>query len=135
MNIQRIIPSSTAFAISLLTLTGCRTDSYVGSPYHPGPVVGVAVGTGVGVVAGNVVGVGTGAVQGVVGGTTAALDPSYHMVRHWVTQTTADGRKVQVPVDVLVDKYGRPVAAPPPTGNLPPPSGSLPEPPIGAPVR
>ena len=98
-------------------LAGCRTDYGVGSPYHPGPVVGKSVGTAAGVVAGNAVGVGVGAVQGVAVGVAAPFNPNYHMVRHWRTETTSDGRTIQVPYDVLTDQYGRPVNMPAPTGN------------------
>lgn len=81
----------------------------------------MAIGQGAGVVAGNAVGFGTGVVQGTAQGVGAALDPSYRYVRQWRTETTADGRTIQVPYDVMVDKYGRPVKAPAPTGNPPPP--------------
>jgi hypothetical protein len=100
---------------------GCRTDAYVGSPYHVGPAAGTAVGYGAGVVAGNAVGFGAGVAQGAVAGTAAALDPSYHMVRQWRTETTSDGRTIQEPYDIMVDQFGRPVIPPPPTGNPPPP--------------
>jgi hypothetical protein len=109
---------------TLLIATGCRSEGPVGSPYHPGPAAGNAIGVGVGVVAGNVAGFGAGVVQGTVAGTASALDPSYRMVRTWKTETTADGRTVQVPYDVLVDQYGRPVNAPAPTGNAAPPPAS-----------
>jgi hypothetical protein len=108
-------------SLSLLPLlAGCANTEYGHtSPYHPGPVVGQAVGNGVGVVAGNAAGLGVGAVEGAAAGLAAPFDPSYHMVRHWNTVTTADGRVIQVPVDVLVDKYGCPVDMPAPTGNSP----------------
>lgn len=101
-----------------LLLPGCANTEYSHtSPYHPGPVVGKNVGVAAGVVAGNAVGVGVGAVEGAAQGLAAPFDPSYHMVRHWRNETTADGRIVQVPYDVLVDKYGRPVNMPAPTAN------------------
>jgi hypothetical protein len=107
---------------SALMFTGCaNTEQGHTSPYHPGPVAGKAVGQGVGVVAGNVAGAGVGLVEGTAQGLAAPFDPSYHMVRHWKTETTSDGRVIQVPYDVLVDKYGRPVNMPAPTGNPPPP--------------
>jgi hypothetical protein len=66
-----------------------------------------------------------GAAEGFAQGVAAPFDPSYHMVRHWKTETTPDGRIIQVPIDILVDKYGRPVGIPAPTGNsLPPSPGS-----------
>ena len=106
-----------------LLLNGCsRTDYGHTSPYHPGPVVGKTVGNDVGVVAGNVAGVGVGVVEGVAHGVAAPFNPSYHMVRYWRTETTSDGRTIQVPYDVLVDQYGRPVKMPAPTGNPKPPT-------------
>ncbi len=116
-------------------LTGCsRTDYGNTSPYHPGPVAGKTVGNAVGVTAGNVAGFGVGTVQGVAHGMAAPFDPSYHMVRYWRAETTADGRTVQVPYDILVDQYGRPVHMPPPTGNSkPPPAVTAPATTNGAP--
>jgi len=106
-----------------LLLTACaRTDYGSTSPYHPGPVAGKTVGNAVGVTAGNVAGFGVGAVQGVGHGMAAPFDPSYHMVRYWRTETTPDGRTIQVPYDILVDQYGRPVHMPAPTGNPKPPT-------------
>jgi hypothetical protein len=99
---------------------GCSTDQS-GSPYHPGPVAGAAIGNGVGVVAGNAVGFAGGVVAGTVEGTGKVLDPSYHLVRYWKTETTPDGRTIQVPYDILVDQYGRPAPMPAPTGNPAPP--------------
>ena len=118
---RRIIVGFASLSSALL-LTGCANNEYSHtSPYHPGPVVGKTVGNAAGVVAGNAVGVGVGAVEGTAQGLAAPFDPSYHMVRHWRTETTADGRTIQVPYDVLVDQYGRPVSMPAQTGNPPPP--------------
>lgn len=109
-----------AAGLSSWFTTGCANNaSSHTSPYHPGPVAGRSVGTAVGVVAGNAVGAGVGAVEGTAQGFAAPFDPSYRLVRHWATETTSDGRVIQVPIDVLVDKYGRPVDLPPPTGNIP----------------
>jgi hypothetical protein len=105
-----------------LLFAGCASTDYGNtSPYHPGPVVGKTVGNAAGVVVGNAVGLGVGTVEGVAVGVAAPFDPSYHMVRQWRTETTADGRTIQVPYDILVDKYGRPVNMPAPTGNSAPP--------------
>ncbi len=106
--------------LAIVAATGCRTDYGAGSPYQPGPVVGKTVGNGVGVVAGNVAGVGVGAVEGTVHGVASTIDPSYRTVTVWKTETTADGRTIQVPHDILVDQYGRPAAMPAPTGNSAP---------------
>jgi hypothetical protein len=114
---------SAASAVGLLAVVaaaGCSSDE-TGSPYHPGPVAGTVVGEGVGVVAGNVVGFGGGVVNGAYNGTKRVLDPSYRMVRYWKTETTPDGRTIQVPYDILVDQYGRPVHMPAPTGRPSPP--------------
>ncbi len=113
-----------------LLLTGCSSTDYGHtSPYQPGPVAGKTVGTGVGVVAGNVAGFGVGAVEGTAHGLAAPFNPDYHMVRYWRTETTSDGRTIQVPYDVLVDQYGRPVKMPAPTGNpKPPPAVTAPPP-------
>lgn len=119
---KTITSTATGFSalLALLCTVGCSSDQ-TGSPYHPGPVAGTVVGEGVGVVAGNAVGFGAGVVGGTVSGTKKVLDPSYHMVRYWKTETTADGRTIQVPYDILVDEYGRPVKMPAPTGNPAPP--------------
>lgn len=120
MKSYRLALAEVASLSAGLLLVGCAsTENSHTSPYHPGPVVGQAVGTAAGVVAGNVAGAGVGVVEGAVKGAAAPFDPSYHMVRHWTTETTSDGRVIQVPVDILVDKYGRPVAMPAPTGNSP----------------
>lgn len=103
---------------SILFVTGCASTEYGHtSPYHPGPTVGKNIGVAAGVVAGNAIGLGVGAVEGTAQGLAAPFDPSYRMVRHWKNETTADGRSIQVPYNVLVDKYGRPVNMPAPTGN------------------
>jgi hypothetical protein len=116
----RIISTLTG-AVLLLAATGCRSDYGAGSPYQPGPTAGKAVGAGVGTVAGNVVGAGVGVVQGTTHGFANTFDPRYHMVRYWKTETTSDGRTIQVPYDILVDEYGRPAMMPAPTGNPAPP--------------
>jgi hypothetical protein len=116
-----------------LLVVGCsRTDYGTGSPYHPGPVAGKTVGNAAGVAAGNVAGFGVGAAEGVVHGVAAPFDPSYHMVRYWRTEKTADGRTIQVPYDVMVDQYGRPVKMPAPTGNPKPPPAPAPAAPATA---
>ncbi|MDD5139912.1 MAG: hypothetical protein PHY43_06600 [Verrucomicrobiales bacterium] len=104
-----------------LLIAGCANSQQRTSPYQPGPVAGQAVGYGVGTVAGNVAGFGVGAVQGTASGIGNSFNPDYHMVRYWRTETTADGRTIQVPYDILVDQYGRPAHMPAPTGNPAPP--------------
>lgn len=119
-------PRSTIGAICagfglILATAGCQTDYGAGNPYQPGAPAGKAVGAGIGTVAGNVAGAGVGVVQGTTHGFANSFDPQYHMVRYWKTETTADGRTIQVPYDVLVDQYGRPAKMPAPTGNPAPP--------------
>jgi len=98
-----------------LTITGCATPPPVGvtSPYAPGPRVGRAVGYGVGTVAGNVAGAGVGVVEGAATGIAEPFDPTTRIVRQWHAETTPDGRTIQVPVDVLVDRNGRVVGPAP----------------------
>ena len=68
MKISPLLITGMAASLALLVTAGCGTDQ-TGSPYHPGPVAGTAVGEGVGTVAGNVVGFGAGVVGGTVDGT------------------------------------------------------------------
>jgi hypothetical protein len=127
MTRKQIINRGAVPALLLTLAAGCTTPSPTTSSYHPGPVVGRTVGTGVGVVGGNAVGLVVGATEGVVGGMAAPFDNTSHMVRRWRTETTADGRTIQVPEDILVDAKGRPVGpvsappAPPPPPPPPPP--------------
>lgn len=99
-----------AIPCTLLVLTsGCSTSGPVTNGNQPGPAVGRAIGTGVGAVGGNAAGAVVGFGEGVVAGTAASFDTTTRTVRQWKTETTADGRTIQVPVDIVVDQYGRPV--------------------------
>jgi hypothetical protein len=122
MNFRGIIFSGLAALSCGWLVAGCAQSHT--SPYQPGPVAGQAVGYGVGDVAGNVAGFGVGTVQGTAHGVAQSFNPNYHLVRYWRTETTSDGRTVQVPYDILVDQYGRPVRMPAPTGNPAPPPGA-----------
>ncbi len=134
MKTHRCILVGFASLSTALLLAGCANNEFSHtSPYHPGPVAGQAVGTGVGTVAGNVAGFGVGAVEGTAHGLAAPFNPNYHMIRYWRTETTPDGRTIQVPHDILVDQYGRPVNMPAPTGNPPPPPVTPPPPPVTPP--
>lgn len=117
-----------------LLASGCKTDYGAGNPYQPGATAGKTVGAGVGTVAGNVAGFGVGTVQGTTHGFANSFNPEYHMVRYWRTETTSDGRTIQVPYDVLVDQYGRPAHMPAPTGNPAPPPMTNATPTVSAPV-
>ena len=67
-------------------------------------------------VAGAVVGVG----EGFSHGASASFNNNSRVVRRWRTETTSDGRVIQVPEDIEVDQYGRPLNSKPPTT---PPAG------------
>ena len=95
-------------AAAAIMWCGCATEGRVTNQNAPGPVVGSAVGAGVGTVAGNVAGAGVGVVEGTAATVGNVFDPKpTRIVRHWKTETTADGRTIQVPVDYLVDEQGR----------------------------
>ena len=108
--LSSIIRGCGAIVCSFL-VAGCGTTQKhtFTSPYHPGPVIGQTIGTGVGVLGGNVAGAAVGFGEGVVKGTTAPFNNTTRVVRRWRTETTADGRTIQVPEDILVDAYGRPL--------------------------
>lgn len=93
-------------------MSGCSTTDGKAStnPHHPGPAIGQSTGMAVGVVGGNVVGAATGFVEGAASGAKAPFTNEPRVVRVWRTETTSDGRTVQVPYDILVDEYGRPLA-------------------------
>ena len=94
----------------VVLLPGCASSGKtVTNPSHPGPAIGQAAGTAVGVVAGNVAGAAVGAVEGTVNGLQKPFTNEPRTVRTWRTETTSDGRTIQVPHDTAVDQYGRPV--------------------------
>lgn len=92
-------------------MSGCSTTDgkSATNPNHVGPAIGQSVGTGVGVVGGNVVGGVVGVGEGVVSGAKKPFTNEPRVVRTWRTETTSDGRTIQVPYDILVDQYGRPI--------------------------
>src|SRR5258705_6275197 len=97
-------------------ISGCASDPNrigITNQRHPGPAVGRAVGTGVGVAAGNVAGGVVGFGEGVAVGAAAPFDSSTRVVRRWPTETTADGRAILVPGDIVVGQYRRPLNPPP----------------------
>ena len=108
-------------AALLLGVGGCASDPNtigVTNPRQPGPAAGRAVGAGVGAVSGNVAGAVVGVGEGVAQGASAPFNNTTRVVRRWRTETTADGRVIQVPEDIVVDQYGRPIGSPPST-NVP----------------
>lgn len=107
------------FLAGALVLTflsaGCATkpaESRVTNPNQPGPAVGNAVGTVVGSVAGNVVGGVVAAGEGAATAVKSTFTNEHHIIRTWHTETTSDGRTIQVPVDTEVDENGKPIAPP-----------------------
>lgn len=96
-------------SIAMMVVAGCSTDPGGTSSKHPGPAVGKAVGTGAGVVAGNAVGAVVGAGEGFAVGMAAPFNTTTRTVRRWHTETTSDGRTIQVYEDIEVDAQGRPV--------------------------
>lgn len=93
--------------------SGCNTtpESSVHSQNQPGPAVGNAVGTVVGAVGSNVAAVATGAAEGASNAIKSTYTNERRVVRTWRTETTSDGRTIQVPVEILVDANGRPIEA------------------------
>ncbi len=93
-------------------MSGCSTTDgkSATNPNHVGPAIGQGVGTGVGVVGGNVVGGVVGLGEGMAAGAKKPFTNEPRVVRTWRTETTSDGRTIQVPYDILVDQYGRPIS-------------------------
>lgn len=108
MKISRYI--SIGITTTTLLLAGCATGPNsvgVTNQQQPGPVIGRAVGAGVGAVAGNVAGAGVGVVEGTSGGIHSAFDNTQRVVRYWREEKTADGRMILIPENFLVDKNGQ----------------------------
>ena len=84
----------------------------VTNPQQPGPAAGRAVGAGVGAVGGNVAGAVVGVGEGMAASAAAPFDTTTRVVRRWRTETTSDGRTIQVPEEIIVDQHGRPVGKP-----------------------
>ena len=104
----------------LATLIGCASDPNlpgVTDPRQPGPAVGQAVGATVGAVGGNAVGAVVGVAEGTAAAATIPFKNTRRVVRQWHQEITSDGRTIQVPVDIEVDAYGRPIKAPKAVGK------------------
>ncbi|MBW7894424.1 MAG: flagellar motor protein MotB [Opitutaceae bacterium] len=101
----------TLLIASALLTAGCNTNPEARgtNPRQPGPAVGHAVGTAVGAVGSNVVGAVAAGVEGASAATKSTFTNERRVVRTWRTETTADGRTIQVPVEIEVDEYGRPI--------------------------
>jgi hypothetical protein len=102
-----VFTSLTLTALGLMT--GCTSPDKIGvtNGEAPGPAAGRAVGYGAGAVAGNVAGAVVGVGEGVAAGVSKPFDNTTRVVRRWRTETTPDGRTIQVSEQVLVDENGR----------------------------
>lgn len=110
-----IASSLLGYSIAGLALAGCASDPNrpgITNPRQPGPAIGRGIGSAVGAVGGNVAGAVVGVGEGVAAAGKVPFDNTRRVVRTWRQETTADGRTIQVPVDVEVDQYGRPIGAP-----------------------
>ena len=107
----RLLFSTAALAALLTLATGCTTpaERRITNPNHPGPAVGNAVGAAAGAVTGEVTGVVVGAAEGASAAAKAPFTNERRVVRTWKTETTTDGRTIQVPVEIEVDEQGRPL--------------------------
>ena len=101
-----------ALITGALATSGCATksDGRMVNTRQPGPAIGTGVGVVAGAVAGNAAGAVVGAGEGFAGAAGTAFDGDRRVVRTWRTEVTADGRTIQVPVEIEVDRYGRPYA-------------------------
>ena len=107
----------------ILTLPlGCANDPNrpgLTNPRQPGPALGQAVGATVGAVGGNAAGAVVGVGEGATAAAKAPFNNTRRVIRQWRQETTTDGRVIQVPVDIEVDAYGRPLKTPKPQSPKP----------------
>ena len=111
----RLVSSLFAILAPVVLLTGCNSagrDARITNPNSPGPAIGNAVGTAVGTVGSNVVGGVVGGVEGAAAATKKTFTNERRVVRTWRTETTSDGRTIQVPVEIEVDENGKPIEPP-----------------------
>jgi hypothetical protein len=107
----RMVCSALAVWLAAMAAGGCasKRDGRMVNTRQPGPAIGTAVGATAGAVAGNVAGAVVGAGEGFAGASATAFNSDRRVVRSWRTETTADGRTIQVPVEIEVDEFGRPL--------------------------
>jgi len=97
------------FLLSMIALSGCATrpaEARATNNSQPGPAVGHAVGTVGGTVVGQVAGAVVAGAQGAADAVKAPFNNEHRVIRRWRTETTADGRTIQVPYEVVVDANG-----------------------------
>ncbi len=109
-----LLVAATLVAGTGMLVGGCasRGDGRLVNTRQPGPAIGTGVGMAAGAVAGNAAGAVVGAGEGFVGAGGTAFDGDRRVVRTWRTEVTSDGRTIRVPVEIEVDRYGRPYPAP-----------------------
>lgn len=95
----------------LIGVGGCASnrDARIVNTRQPGPAIGTGVGAVGGAVVGNAAGLVVGVGEGAVGAAQMSFNNDRRVIRTWRTEVTADGRTIQVPVEIEVDQYGRPV--------------------------
>ena len=101
--------------VASLALAGCASDPNrpgITNPSQPGPALGRGIGSVGGAVGGNVAGAVVGVGEGFAAAASVPFNNTRRVVRTWRQETTSDGRTIQVPVDIEVDQYGRPIGQP-----------------------
>lgn len=108
------VNTSRLLALPLLAsaalLSGCASrpaEARATNLNQPGPAIGHAVGSVGGAVTGQVAGAVVAGAQGAADAIKAPFNNERRVVRRWRTETTADGRTIQVPYEVEVDEHGR----------------------------
>jgi hypothetical protein len=99
--------AAAALAVAAAGCASSQDQVGVTNQNQPGPVIGRAVGSGIGAVSGNVAGAGVGVVEGTTAGIHSAFDNTQRVVRYWREEKTPDGRIILVPEDFLVDANGQ----------------------------
>jgi hypothetical protein len=105
-----LITGGLVMAVALLA-NGCaaKRDGRAVNTQQPGPALGTAAGAAAGAVAGNAAGAVVGAGEGFAAASSSAFNGERRVVRTWRSETTSDGRVIQVPVEIEVDEHGRPI--------------------------
>lgn len=112
MKAIRLFFRNVAVVAPVLLAVACVSDPNrvtITNPHQPGPALGQALGATVGVVGGNAAGAVVGFTEGAVGGAAVSFDNTKRVIRRWRSESTPDGRIVQIPEDIEVDAYGRPL--------------------------
>ncbi len=90
-------------------LSGCMSrppEARATDLNQPGPAIGHAVGSVGGAVTGQVAGAVVAGAQGAADAVKAPFNTERRIIRRWRTETTSDGRTIQVPYEVVVDANG-----------------------------